>query len=149
MAGVGITPYAAVQAQSFHTPTYSETDVNGGGFGLVFNARTASATRSELGARFDYVVPISVYQNAVLTLRGRLAWAHDWVSDPSLAAVFQALPGASFIVNGATPAKDLALVSAGAELRMANGITVAGKFDGEFAEPLATYAGTGTVRYAW
>jgi outer membrane autotransporter protein len=149
VGGVGITPYAAVQAQSFHTPTYSETDVNGGGFGLVFNARTASASRSELGARFDYVVPISVYQNAVLTLRGRLAWAHDWVSDPSLAAVFQALPGASFIVNGATPAKDSALVSAGAELRLVNGVALAGKFDGEFASRAQTYAGTGTLRVNW
>ena len=46
-----------------------------------------------MGARFDCVVPIFVYQNAVLTLRGRLAWAHDWVSDPSLDAdyLFDAL----------------------------------------------------------
>ena len=51
-----ITPYAALQAQSFHTPSYSETDVNGGGFALTYNARTATATRSELGARFDNAV---------------------------------------------------------------------------------------------
>ena len=69
----------------------------------------------------------------MLALRGRLAWAHDWVSDPSLAAAFQALPGASFIVNGAAPAKDSALASAGAELRLANGVTLIGKLDGEFA----------------
>src|SRR5204862_273491 len=80
----GITPYAAVQAQSFRTPTYSETDVNGGGFALTYNTRTAHDVRSELGARFDHVA--LVYPGAVLTLRGRLAWAHDWVSDPSLAA---------------------------------------------------------------
>jgi uncharacterized protein with beta-barrel porin domain len=49
----------------------------------------------------------------------RFAWAHDWVSDPTLAAVFQTLPGASFIVNGAAPAKNSALTSAGAELRLA------------------------------
>ena len=85
----------------------------------------------------------------MLALRGRVAWAHDWVSDPTLAAVFQALPGASFIVNGATPAKDSALVSAGSELRLANGVTLLGKFDGEFASRSTTYAGTGTVRYAW
>ena len=30
----GITPYAAIQAQDFHTPSYSETDLTGGGFGL-------------------------------------------------------------------------------------------------------------------
>ena len=86
---------------------------------------------------------------APLTLRARLAWAHDWVSDPTLVAGFQTLPGASFIVNGARPAKDSALASVGAELRLASGITLSGKLDGEFAARAATYAGTATVRYAW
>src|SRR5262249_14847337 len=84
---------------------------------------------------------------AALTLRGRVAWAHDRVSDPSLAPVFQALPGASFVVNGATPAKNSALTSAGAELRLANGVALLAKFDGEFAAHSTTYAGTGKVRY--
>ena len=86
---------------------------------------------------------------ALLTLRARLAWAHDWVSDPTLAAAFQTLPGASFIVSGATPAKDSALASAGAELKLANGVSFLARLDGEFAARAATYAGTGTVRYAW
>ena len=143
----GIAPYAAIQAQSFRTPTYSETDVNGGGFALGYNGRTATDTRSELGARFDRLLALN--PNAALALRARLAWAHDWVSDPTLGAVFQALPGASFIVNGAAPAKNSALTSAGAELRLANGVTLIGKFDGEFASRSSTYAGTGTIRYSW
>jgi outer membrane autotransporter protein len=147
LADFGITPYVALQAQSFHTPTYSETDLTAGGFGLTYNARAATDTRSELGARFDYVAAVT--PDAVLTLRSRLAWAHDWVSDPSLAAVFQALPGASFIVNGALPAKDSGLASAGAELRLARGVTLLAKFDGELAGRSNTYAGTGTVRVNW
>jgi autotransporter-associated beta strand protein len=143
----GITPYAAVQAQSFHTPGYAEVDGSGLGFGLVYNARTGTDTRSELGARFDRLLALSSY--SALAFRGRLAWAHDWVSDPSLAALFQTLPGASFVVNGALPARDSALVSAGTELRLANGVTLLGKFDGEFASRSSTYAGTGTIRYAW
>ena len=143
----GVTPYAAIQAQSFRTPGYSETDTTGGGFGLSYNSRTGTDTRSELGTRFDRV--LALYTNAVLSLRARVAWAHDWVSDPMLAPVFQALPGASFIVNGATPAKNSALASAGTELRLANGIALLAKFDGEFASHSSTYAGTGTVRYTW
>jgi outer membrane autotransporter protein len=143
----GVTPYAAIQAQSFRTPGYSETDANGGGFALAYNSRTGTDTRSELGTRFDRV--LALYSNAVLSLRARLAWAHDWVSDPTLAPVFQALPGASFIVNGATPAKNSALASAGTELRLANGIALLAKFDGEFASHSSTYAGTGTFRYTW
>ena len=85
----------------------------------------------------------------MLALRGRIAWAHDWVSDATLMPLFQSLPGSSFIVNGATPAKDSTLASAGAELRLANGITLLAKFDGEFASHSSTYAGTGTIRYTW
>jgi autotransporter-associated beta strand protein/T5SS/PEP-CTERM-associated repeat protein len=143
----GLTPYAAIQAQSFRTASYSETDLNAGGFALAFNSRNATDTRSELGARFDRLLLLN--PNAALTMRARVAWAHDWVSDPTLAAVFQTLPGASFIVNGAAPAKNSALTSAGAELRLANGVTLIGKFDGEFASHSSTYAGTGTVRYTW
>jgi outer membrane autotransporter protein len=143
----GLTPYAAIQSQTFHTPGYTETDLNGGGFALGFNSRNATDTRSELGGRFDRLLLLN--PEAALTLRARVAWAHDWISDPTLAAVFQTLPGASFIVNGATPAKNSALVSEGAELRLANGVTLLGKFDGEFASHSSTYAGTGTVRYTW
>ncbi|MGZ3285726.1 MAG: autotransporter outer membrane beta-barrel domain-containing protein, partial [Xanthobacteraceae bacterium] len=143
----GLAPYAAIQAQSFRTPSYSETDVTGGGFALGYADRTATDIRSELGTRFDRLLALN--PNAMLALRARLAWPPDWVSDPSLSAVFQTLPGASFIVNGATPARDSALASAGIELRLPNGVSLLGKFDGEFAGHSSTYAGTGTVRYAW
>jgi outer membrane autotransporter protein len=143
----GVTPYAAIQAQSFHTPSYTETGAIPNGFALAFQGRDATDTRSELGARFDRV--LAVYSNAVLALRGRVAWAHDWVSDPTLAPLFQALPGASFIVNGATLPQNSALASAGGELRLANGVTLLAKFDGEFASHSSTYGGTGTFRYRW
>src|SRR5262249_20866616 len=112
-----------------------------------FYFRNAAPTRSELGGRFDRL--LLLHPQAALTLRARVAWAHDWVSDPTLVPMFQALPGASFIVNGATLAKNSTLTSAGAELRLANGVALLAKFDGEFASHSSTYAGTGTVRYAW
>jgi hypothetical protein len=37
-AGWRSDAYAAVQAQSFRTPGYSEVDGSGGGFGLAYNA---------------------------------------------------------------------------------------------------------------
>jgi outer membrane autotransporter protein len=43
-AVVGVTPYAALQAQLFHTPGYSETELTGGGFALGYNAMTATDT---------------------------------------------------------------------------------------------------------
>ena len=141
---MGLTPYGAVQAQAFRTPGYSET---GGGFALAYDPRNATALRGEIGERFDYTALMS--PDATLILRARLAWAHDWVSDHSVTAAFQTLPGAIFTVNGAAPATDFGLVSAGAELRLANGVTLLGKVDGELARHSTTYAGTGTLRVSW
>jgi len=67
----GLTPYAAVQAQNFRTPAYSEADLNAGGFALGYNGRTATDTRSELGGRFDRLLLLN--PEAALTLRARLA----------------------------------------------------------------------------
>ncbi len=142
----GITPYAALQVQGFHTPGSSETDLSGGGFGLNYAATNATDTRSELGARFDN---LQIVAGMPLVLRGRLAWAHDWVGNPSLGAVFESLPGASFVVSGAPIQKNSALTSAGAELKINTNWSLAARFDGEFASGSQTYAGTGTLRYTW
>ena len=143
---VGVTPYAALQAQDFHTPSYSETDLTGGGFGLSYASMNATDTRSELGARFDN---LQVVSGMPLVLRGRLAWAHDWVSNPALGAVFEALPGSNFTVNGAAPPKNSALTTAAAELHISSNWTAIAKFDGDFASGSQTYGGTGTLRYSW
>jgi hypothetical protein len=108
---LGVTPNAALQSQRFHTPAYTEADLTGGGFGLSFASRHSTDTRSELGARFDKAM--SMPGSPAWTVGGRLAWAHDWVSNPSLAAVFQTLPGAGFTVNGAAPTHNAALASLG------------------------------------
>jgi outer membrane autotransporter protein len=146
LPAIGVTPYAALQIQGFHTPAYSETDLTGGGFGLSFNAATATDTRSELGARFDSAQMLG---GMPLLLKARAAWAHDWVSIPSLAAVFETLPGASFVVNGAAAPANSALLSTGAELHVTPALSIATKFDGEFANGSQTYSGTGTLRYTW
>jgi uncharacterized protein with beta-barrel porin domain len=84
-----------------------------------------------------------------LILRARLAWAHDWVSNPSLGAIFQSLPGAAFTVNGAALPANSALASAATELHLTANWSLTGKFDGVFANGSQTYAGTGTLRYTW
>jgi autotransporter-associated beta strand protein len=142
---IGMTPYAAGQAQIFAAPRYSETDLTGGGFGLTYGATTADDIRSEVGARFDATVPGAM----PLVFRARGAWAHDWISNPSLDAVFQSLPGSSFIVNGATPPKDSALASASAEFFVTRNLSLLTKFDGEFATTAQTYAGSETLRFSW
>jgi outer membrane autotransporter protein len=145
-ANWNVTPYGALQVQNFHTPQYSETDLTGGGFGLSYAAQSAYDTRSEVGARFDEPTTLN---GMPVTLCARLAWAHDWVNGPALSAVFQALPGANFVVNGAPVPKNSALTTAGAELHLTQAWSLLTKFDGEFAKGSQTYAGSGTLRYVW
>jgi outer membrane autotransporter protein len=147
-AMLSVTPYAAVQVQSFRTSAYGETATLGSNaFALSYDARTTTATRTELGAWFDKTVALE--QGATVTWRARVAWAHDFNNDQSINAAFQTLPGASFTVDGAQAAPNAALLSAGAELRLINNWSVAAKLDGEFAPGARTYAGTGTLRYVW
>jgi uncharacterized protein with beta-barrel porin domain len=143
---LGVAPYAAVQAQDFRTPTYSETDQTGGGLGLTFASMNATDFRTELGTRLDAPTLVA---GMPLILRGRVAWAHDFVNNPTLGAAFQALLGGSFIVNGAAIPQNSALTSVGAELFLTQRWTLLAKFDGEFANGSQTYAGSGTLRYTW
>jgi uncharacterized protein with beta-barrel porin domain len=144
--GLGVTPYAAAQSTVFDLPAYAESTAGGGPFALSYDSKSVVDTRGELGFRTDKAFAV---ENAVLTLRGRAAWAHDFNTDRSVAATFQSLPGASFVVDGAAQAQNSALVSASAELAWHNGWSVAGTFDGEFSNVTQSYAAKGVVRYAW
>lgn len=145
--GVGFTPYAAGQFTTFELPNYAETVVSGANtFALAYAGKTVTATRSELGLRADKSFAM---QNGIFTLRGRAAWAHDYNTDRNAGAVFQTLPGAAFVVNGAVQPRDLALTTASAEWKWLNGLSVAGTFEGEFSDISRSYAGKGVVRYAW
>ena len=144
---MGITPYAAGQFTTFDLPAYAEQAVVGSNaFALAYGAKSVTDARSELGIRTDKSFAL---QNGILTLRGRFAWAHDFDPDRAIAATFQALPGASFVVNGAAQASDSALTTASAEMKWMNGWSAAAIFEGEFSNVTRSYAGKGVVRYIW
>jgi autotransporter-associated beta strand protein len=147
IGGITITPYAAGQFVTFDLPAYAEQAIAGANtFALSYASKSVTDTRSELGLRSDksFAMP-----NGIFTLRGRAAWAHDFNTDRSITPTFQTLPGASFVVNGAAPAHDSALVTASAEMKWLNGFALAATFEGEFSNVTTSYAGKGVVRVAW
>jgi autotransporter-associated beta strand protein len=144
---MGVTPYAAGQFTTYSLPAYAEQVLSGAGtFALNYAAKDVTASRTELGVRTDKSFAM---QNAILALRGRFAWAHDFNTDRNIAAVFQTLPGASFVVNGAAQARDAALTTASAEMKWLNGFSLAATFEGEFSDVTRSYAGKGIARYTW
>jgi outer membrane autotransporter protein len=144
--GLGVIPYAGLQTQAVWTPAYNENVVAGpAAFALNYASSTIMRTRSELGAGFESVTmgptPLIVY--------ARAAWAHDFTRDRSITAGFQTLPGTLFSVTGASPAANSALVRAGAELRLANGIKLGSRFEAEVGGGSAAYSGLGVVSMTW
>ncbi|MGY2901621.1 autotransporter domain-containing protein [Bradyrhizobium sp. URHC0002] len=144
---MAVTPYAAGQVTTFQLPAYAESVLSGANtFALSYGAKTVTASRSELGLRTDKSWAVN---DAILTLRGRAAWAHDFNPDRAAAATFQTLPGASFVVNGAAQARDSALTTASAEMKWRNGFSLGATFEGEFSNVTRSYAGKGIVRHVW
>jgi uncharacterized protein with beta-barrel porin domain len=144
---MGLTPYAAAQLTTFDLPAYAEQAIAGSStFALADAAKDVTDPRSELGIRTDRSFAL---QDAILILRGRLAWAHDYDPDRSIAATFQSLPGASFVVNGAAQASDSVLTTASVEMKWLNGWSAAATFEGEYSNVTSSYAGKGVVRYQW
>ncbi|MCK1719897.1 autotransporter domain-containing protein [Bradyrhizobium sp. 141] len=143
---IGVTPYAAAQVTAFDLPAYAEGVLSGSMIALEYASRAVTASRSELGWRTDKSYAVGT---ATLVLRSRLAWAHDFNPDRSIAASFQTLPGASFVVNGAAQARDAAMTTASAEMKFMNGVSLAATFEGEFSNVTRSYAGKGVARYSW
>jgi uncharacterized protein with beta-barrel porin domain len=144
---MGVTPYAAAQFTTFDLPSYAEQAIVGANtFALAYGAKSVTDARSEVGVRTDKSWAMT---DSILTLRGRLAWAHDYDPDRSIGATFQTLPGASFVVNGAAQSPDKALTSASAEVKWRGGFSLAATFEGEFSSNSSSYAGKGVARYTW
>ncbi|MBZ9675508.1 ice-binding family protein [Mesorhizobium sp. ES1-1] len=144
----GLTPYAALQVQSFHTPSYSEPSDSGTSpFALNYDANTTTSVHTELGAKVDHV--IALQDATVLTLRGRIAWAHDTGQNSDMQASFQGLPGSSFTVAGVEYGSDALLLSAGAEIKLKGGFAVSGLLDSRFASTWKSYAATARLSYGW
>ncbi len=131
VGGIGITPYAAGQFTTFDLPAYAESVTSGSpAFALAYGAKDVTDVRSEFGFRTDKSFAVTErHPDAAQPL----AWAHDFDPDRSIAATFQALPGASFTVNGAAQASDSALTTASLEMKWLNGWSAAATFEGEFS----------------
>ena len=116
-------------------------------FALSYAGRTSTEVRAELGSWISKNFLLAGGDS--IALFGRAAWAHDWDSNLGMTPTFLSLPGASFAMNGAAPPSNLALLTAGAELRLRSQWSLMGRFDGEFASGAQIYTGTARVRYTW
>ncbi|CCD92571.1 Outer membrane autotransporter barrel [Bradyrhizobium sp. ORS 375] len=147
LGGLGLTPYAAAQVTTTQLPGYAETVTTGANsFALSYLGKAVTAPRTELGVRADKPFAVT---DALLTLRGGAAWVHDFNPFTAASASFQALPGASFLVNGASGARDAVLTTVSAEMNWLKGLALAATFEGEFSAVTRSYAGKSVASYRW
>lgn len=146
--GVGLTPYAMAQFTGFDVPAYVEQGAanNPDSFALSYRAKSVDAWRSELGVKTDRSY---LWDSTVVTLRSRAAWVHNFDTATNAVASFQALPGTLFLVNGVSLPSEMALVSAAADVKWANGFSLSGQFQTELANSARSYQGKLIARYTW
>ncbi|WNJ89690.1 autotransporter domain-containing protein [Bosea sp. 685] len=145
--GFSLSPFAALQIQSVHTPNFRETSsLTGAGAGVNGISRTNTALRSEFGVK---AATVAQFGGRRLTLFGELGWGHDFLRDMTFAASLSPVPGASFVVAGARQERDAALVAAGADYQIAPNMTLSGRFDGTLAANSRTYAGNAALRLSF
>ena len=147
-AGVGVTPFAALQGQSFVAPSYQERAAGAAApFALAFAGETTEQIRSEIGLGFDAKAPIAFGSN--LNLRGRVAWAHQFADAPKASAAFAVLPAIPFTVTGAQLGRDALLASAAAEWKLDPSRLIFARFETEQSGAGQSYGGQGGFRWIW
>ncbi len=146
-AGVTLSPIAAIQAQSVRTPGFTETNgFTGAAFGVTSLGRSNSTVRSELGAKLGID---TVLAGAQVNLYAKAAWAHYYVRDAGFSAGLVGLSGASFVTEGAKPARDAALLSVGADVKLSSQMSLGARLDSELSSSARSYAGSLRLRYAF
>ena len=142
-----LSPYGALQTQRVTMPGFAESDAGAGSYGLAFAGRSFTDTSAEAGLRLDATVPAG--DGNSLGIRLRAAYVRDWTDNPVLGASFVSLPGASFNVAGAAPARNSAATSSALEYHVGSLGTFFAKFDGAFASNAQTYKGSFGLRFDW
>lgn len=140
-----VTPFIGVDAYKLETDGFTENsqNLNGGPgiLGLTFKSDSVTSVTSSLGIQFD--TQYALAYDRVLSPFVRVAWVHEYNPERSVESFLTASPAASFIVDGASAAEDVARVDAGLRLDLSERIALWGFFEGEFGDRTQSYAGVG------
>jgi uncharacterized protein with beta-barrel porin domain len=143
---LGITPYAAAQVTSFRLPNTARSAYAADAPNAAAGSDGLTNSRTELGLRTSTSFALL---GSTMSLRGRLAWAHDFNVGQSVSAAFQALPGQGFVVGGTALAPNAALTGIAFELRDLCGWSATANLDSEVSSLVRSYTGKAVLRYAW
>jgi uncharacterized protein with beta-barrel porin domain len=85
----------------------------------------------------------------VINIDTTAAWEHELDDNPLVQAAFQSLPGSNFILEGARPAADTALLSAGLHIEKSGAISFGMHGDARVGAGTTIITGTFDLAVNW
>ncbi|KAA3448911.1 hypothetical protein C7I87_18900 [Mesorhizobium sp. SARCC-RB16n] len=147
MGDGAITPFAGLQFAVLSMDAFDETSPDGGALGLSFDHRVITSLPTSLGLQLDTTIGVGNGQS--LQVWGRAAWVHEFEPDRSVKPSFQAAPGTSFVIQGASAAEDAVAVNAGLKMNWSSSTSMFAAFDGKFGDGVQAYGGNVGFRVNW
>jgi outer membrane autotransporter protein len=146
--GLGITPYAAIQAQTFRTPAYQEITLTGlPQLALGYLQQTTDDVTHELGVQLNSTA--SLDDGNEIELRVRLGWVHNYSGALSTVASFQSFADTAFTVSGVQPLKDAARVSLAVASVLSNSLSLSARVSSDLSQSGQSYTGNATLAWCW
>ena len=147
---VAVTPFVALQPAQLWMPGMTETSsAQSGGsgvFGLTYQPQATTSLPSFLGAQVNAQTEIS---GRPLNAWVRAAWVHEFLTDRSVTAGFQVLPGTSFTVDGARAASDAARIDMGVKYMLSSQTSLFANGNVELSGRGQSLAATLGLRFMW
>ncbi|WIM09256.1 autotransporter domain-containing protein [Enhydrobacter sp.] len=146
----GITPLAALQPTQLWTSGTRETSVTLSGapgvFALDYQPAATTSLPLFLGAQFDLQ---SALDGKPLKAWLRTSWVHEFMTGRGVTAGFTALPGTSFIVDGARAASDAARLDLGLTYAIGDRTSLFASASAELSGRGQGIAGTAGLKFSW
>ncbi|WNJ93546.1 autotransporter domain-containing protein [Bosea sp. 685] len=144
LAGVAISPFAALQAQTFQTPAFVEDGGSAGPLGTLTSYRKSNlTTRSELGLKLEANTMLAGYQTTGFL---RASWSQSFNREMAFAASLNGLAGSRFVIDGAKADRSALRLATGFDIKLRDDISLGGRIDSELAQNSVQYAGSIRLR---
>ena len=142
-----LTPFVRFQTVAAAQGGLTESG-SANALGLIVQSQNTTSVRTVLGADLAGNIPVGAATPLVIALR--LGWAHEYAStDRPVTASFLGAPSASFTVYGAQPQHDSAVIGLGLDTRLAAGMSLYARYDGEIGIDENVHAVTAGLRMTW
>ena len=138
-----IMPHAGVDLIHARTGGYSESGA--GPFALSVAENATTTLDGKVGVKWSMRRKLA--GGTTLAPQVDLAWVHGWGN--ATPTVHAAMLGSSFVITGASRARDAAAVAAGLTAEFANGLSLSGRYAGRLASDLRAHDFSAGLAYRW